>query len=294
MGYFIMDYQSLADSEKFKKFYKVLCRMSGLTLVLCDESTRFRVPLDYRGEMMGILCSFMRKNPEFNNLCRSCDMKNCEKAVLKRKGISYICHAGLKDIAVPIFINNKHVGTFMGGQLLPDAPDEKNFRRFAEGITRFGFSGQMLRKLYFKTPWMPQDRLDAAVELISIFAEHFSELGSRIIEPETDDRALLRVKAFLHRSMTEDITLMDAAAYAGLSRNYFCHWFHEKTGTPFLVYLKNIRIEKACQLLVSTNKSIAEVAVLSGFQSISAFNRTFSQNLNITPRKYRDREKINR
>ena len=286
-----MDYQSLATSEKFKKFYKLLCRMSGLTLVLCDTSTRFRISLDYRREM-GELCAFMRMNPEFDALCRSCDVKNCEDAIMRRKGVSYLCHAGLKDVAVPIFINNKHIGTFMGGQLLPAAPEEKNFKRFLLGVKRFGFSEKILRELYFKNEWMSQDKLDAAVELISIFAEHFSELGSRIIESETEDRTLMRVKTFLHRSMAGNISLRDAAAHAGLSRNYFCHWFHEKTGSPFLAYLKKIRIEKACQLLISTDKSISEIAVLSGFQSISAFNRSFAQQLKISPGKYRKSEKF--
>lgn len=52
-------------------------------------------------------------------------------------------------------------------------------------------------------------------------------------------------------------------------------------------WLNTIRLEKATELLSDEGRSLTEVAMLSGFQSIPSFNRVFKEEKGMAPRDYR-------
>lgn len=57
----------------------------------------------------------------------------CEKCDREGKGV-YRCHAGLVDFGIPLMIGNEQVGSVIGGQVLPENPDEDAFREVARKI----------------------------------------------------------------------------------------------------------------------------------------------------------------
>ena len=61
-----------------------------------------------------------------------------------------------------------------------------------------------------------------------------------------------------------------------------------KEHTTFSDLLKQVRLEKACSLLVSTQKSINEISLLCRFSSQSAFSKFFRKNNKLSPMQYRD------
>lgn len=281
-----MDYLLLADSEKFKKFYRLLCKMTGLSLVLASPDSDHRIFLDY-DRNVAPLCSFLRRHPLFNKQCRQCDRSHCEQAVKERSGFYYDCHIGLIDIVVPIFIKDKHVGTFMGGQILPEPPSKESFDIFYSKIESYEFDKETVEQLYFDTPWMAPEKLEAAFELIKMFAEHFYELGPRLFESNIQEPALEKVKRYIYDNLTSEITLEDVASVANFTPTYFSRWFRNKCNTGFLDYLQQKRIEKACRFLETTNYDIARIAYDSGFTSLTTFNRVFRKIMNQNPRDYR-------
>lgn len=90
----------------------------------------------------------------------------------------------------------------------------------------------------------------------------------------------------------EKITLSDAAEVMNFNPSYFARVFHKITGTTFLMYLNNYRINRARHLLVNSNKSIFEVAQSVGFTSMKSFNRVFKQITGVSPSGYRKNEEI--
>ena len=57
----------------------------------------------------------------------------CEKCDREGTGV-YHCHAGLIDFGIPLVVEGQKVGSVIGGQVLPEQPDEENFRRVAREI----------------------------------------------------------------------------------------------------------------------------------------------------------------
>ncbi len=74
---------------------------------------------------------------------------------------------------------------------------------------------------------------------------------------------------------------------AGISKDYFSRTFRSVTGMNYSKWLNMIRLEKATELLADREKTLTEVAMLSGFQSISSFNRVFRAEKGMAPGEYR-------
>ena len=75
---------------------------------------------------------------------------------------------------------------------------------------------------------------------------------------------------------------------AGFSKFHFTRLFKQFSGLSFYKYVNKKRIERAEQLLINPSISVTEVALQSGFSSLSAFIRMFKLMKGCTPTEFRD------
>ncbi|HEY6978114.1 MAG TPA: AraC family transcriptional regulator, partial [Chitinophagaceae bacterium] len=96
-----------------------------------------------------------------------------------------------------------------------------------------------------------------------------------------------RAKEYITENFTNDISLMEIAAYCYVSPFHFSRIF--KTFTYFSPYqfLQSIRLKNAEILLRNTTMSVADVAFSSGFNSIEYFTAAFHQRYKCSPSKFR-------
>lgn len=105
------------------------------------------------------------------------------------------------------------------------------------------------------------------------------------------DDAIVAALRYISAAYREPITLEDTARRVGLSPNYFCTLFRQRTGCSFVNYLTILRVRKAQMLLASgTEKSITQVAYEVGFGSYTNFYRAFLRVLGTPPHQFRFRE----
>lgn len=97
----------------------------------------------------------------------------------------------------------------------------------------------------------------------------------------------LFVTNYINEHFTEDLTLEQMASLAGFSKYHFTRLFRQYAGTSFYKYLNQKRISHAKNLLLDPNLSVTDVAMQSGFTSISAFLRMFRLVTNCTPTEFR-------
>lgn len=74
-----------------------------------------------------------------------------------------------------------------------------------------------------------------------------------------------------------------------ISPSYFSRFFKEQVGSNFVDYLHHIRLTKAKELLMSTAKSVTDIADEVGYNSIHNFVRVFKRYESITPSEYRQK-----
>ncbi|MBN2642582.1 MAG: AraC family transcriptional regulator [Victivallales bacterium] len=101
------------------------------------------------------------------------------------------------------------------------------------------------------------------------------------------------VKALISWNPPPDMpTVSELARRVGLSANYLSGLFRQHTGEPLKTYMNRIRVERAENMLLSTNKSIAEIAWMCGFRDAAYFSRIFERYAGIKPFEYRFRHTL--
>ena len=90
------------------------------------------------------------------------------------------------------------------------------------------------------------------------------------------------------------VSLKQLAEQAGVGESYLSSRFREETGQTFGCWLREKRLERAKQLLLRENLTIAQVAEQVGILDVSYFIRIFRKQTGMTPGEYRKQELGNR
>lgn len=122
-------------------------------------------------------------------------------------------------------------------------------------------------------------------ELLALLAE--TEAG--IQKQRCDDSQDLYVKSailYIHRNYS-NIRVNDIASYIGISRSYLTTIFKNKMNVSPQEYLVNYRLNKAEQMLRTTDQSIQEIAGRVGYDNPLTFSKMFKNTFGVSPRYYR-------
>ncbi len=101
------------------------------------------------------------------------------------------------------------------------------------------------------------------------------------------DRHLLRAKDLADARYAEPLGVADLARAAGLSPAHFSREFRRAFGEPPHAYLLTRRLERAAALLRSTDRSVADICLSVGLQSVGSFTTTFTRTYGRSPTAYR-------
>lgn len=95
---------------------------------------------------------------------------------------------------------------------------------------------------------------------------------------------------YIHEHYTEEIELEILAKAALMNKNYLCTCFKETMNMRIFEYIDQLRINRACMLLKTSEYSITDISGMTGFNSVSYFNRSFKKVRGIAPSQYRKSE----
>lgn len=98
---------------------------------------------------------------------------------------------------------------------------------------------------------------------------------------------LVPVTEYLKEHFDENISISDVAKRAGMSVRQLERRFRATFKTTPRHYIMKLRVLTACELLVTTEDSVTEIALTVGFYDHSVFSRQFSKIVGISPSLYR-------
>ena len=96
---------------------------------------------------------------------------------------------------------------------------------------------------------------------------------------------------YINKHYTDDITAEECCQKLFVSYSYFSRKFKQLTGKAFKEYLTQIRINHAEKRLITTDKSITDIATECGFNSITYFSTTYKEVKGLTPSEARNKYK---
>lgn len=94
---------------------------------------------------------------------------------------------------------------------------------------------------------------------------------------------------YIDEHLDEQISLESIARKFHFSPYYFHRMFSVIVGKTIALYVRDRRLLKACKLLYSTNQSVLNIALESGYNSAQSFTRTFKNTYGVSPTEYRKR-----
>jgi len=134
------------------------------------------------------------------------------------------------------------------------------------------------------------------------FAQTFAELvGSQLHEAlkkgreneKNQQEAKGRLRQLIGQipeSEFSNLSLGEMAKLLHCCERHASRLFQEELGTGFLSYVSELRLKKACELLLQGNLKIIDVALESGHGSLSHFNFVFRKHFRMTPTEWRERQ----
>ena len=97
---------------------------------------------------------------------------------------------------------------------------------------------------------------------------------------------------YINTDVTRNITLEEIADFCHVSPPYFSSLFHKEMGKTLRRYLNEARVEVAKHVLIETDKSVLEVSMHCGYNTVAHFIKIFKSIEGITPSKYREKYKL--
>lgn len=108
------------------------------------------------------------------------------------------------------------------------------------------------------------------------------------IRIERDVRRMQQICTYVMSYYNRTITLDEIASEVRMNKSAFCSYFKRCKGVTFSQFVTEYRMNTACELLKQSQKQVAEICFLVGFNDLPHFNRVFKRHIGKTPTEYRN------
>jgi AraC-like DNA-binding protein len=164
--------------------------------------------------------------------------------------------------------------------------------RARHGIEFFGLAQQASRHWH-------RAKVAQGVKRFAAFCDYLAELAActdyRLLSNvqmrgEDDPVENERINAVVDRltgDIASPVSAAELAAELEMSESQFSRFFRRSTGNTFTDFVNRIRINRACQLLMETDRLVNHIGFEVGFQNIANFNRRFRDIKGMTPSEFR-------
>lgn len=279
-------YEKLRELPALREFQRDFEELSGLKLAFVDELGLRDDP----GNDALPVCGCIRRFDQGRLMCAR--TRQAVLAMAGQKPACVPCDAGMSEVAVPLSISGMRAGYFVFCGISTRVPDQAMIRKARHLLLKNGIdlTEAELETRFSESPMISSAKLEAYQRIVHLAASHIAlTVTDRLSDPDSAmPPSVLKACGFIRaKALQEDISLGDVARHSGCSEGHFSRLFHHATGFTFREYVTQVRVEHAKALLLSTARSVTEIAYESGFQSISQFHRVFQKVHGISPGKLR-------
>lgn len=164
--------------------------------------------------------------------------------------------------------------------------------RATHGIEFFDLSEQAMRRLGRIRDSRGLPRFIELLTLLGELAEssNYQLLSTIPMQSSDDDDALDRISSavtFIVQNFSSQFSMKDLADRLGMSERTFTRFFRTATGNSVTDFVNRLRVNKACQLLMETERYVTNICYDAGFNNVANFNRRFLELKGMTPKEFR-------
>ena len=271
----------LWNQHKMKKLLESFFTLVNIRIGFSDLDGR--EIMRYPGERSEY-CTAIRINEHGDNACRECDKQAFLHAAKLKGPYVYQCHAGLMEIVTPIITPEQEIiGFIMIGQVRQSVSlNESMFKDICKKAKIK--NTKKLKSAYQKLPVLKMDQCKACADILQALASNIWYADYFRLSKEPLSK---RIKNYVSQNLEKNLQLPDIARQFGVGKTTLCNLVKQETLGTMHDLIRSIRIEKAKQLLVSTELPIYTIAERIGIEDYNYFTKVFKKETGLTPSSFR-------
>lgn len=268
------------DTQELEDLMKNFYTLTGIRIVLFDENYReiFAYP-----EECSPFCSYMRKNPDFYQLCCESDKISFETCKKTGSLTMYQCHAGLIEATSPIMNNGSIIGYVMFGQV-SDSKEKDGFRNRLLELSQSYSQEDTIRELIKKIKFKSKKQLVAASKILEACTSYI--LLKEIIKPSRIE-LFSAIDEYISSNLSENITVPSLCNEFNISRTRLYALCNQYIPGGIAAYVKTKRLAKAKELLRTTKMSVTDISNAVGFSDYNYFLKSFKKHYGVSTKAMR-------
>lgn len=192
-----------------------------------------------------------------------------------------------------LVIQFAHEPLAQAGAAIPElAAAMPMLQRASHGIEFFGISDEAATLFRRIKPTRGLERFGAFCELLAVMARctDYRLLSNVQLQSTDDDVSIDQINSIVNR-ITDDLaqapTATELATELGMSESRFSRFFRRATGNNYTDFVNRVRINRACQLLMESDRLVTHICYEVGFNNVANFNRRFLAVKGMTPTDFR-------
>lgn len=177
-------------------------KLTGLAALTTDIDGK---PVTKGSNFTKYCMEYTRKSDVGCERCKQCDIEGAKTTLKTGRATTYVCHSGLIDFAAPIMVEDTLIGSFIGGQVLSEKPDEDKIRAIAKEI---GVPFEEYWEALKDVPIMPKKQIDEAADFLFETANVLSDIAYakyRAIENQKETERVANMKTDFLANMSHEI-----------------------------------------------------------------------------------------
>ncbi len=264
---------------EIKRIIKDIYIATKVQCVLYDE--KFNVIYAYP-EKMHPFCYVVRQHSECRKRCLGCDLHGLTCAVKSQKTYIYKCHMGLTEAVSPII----HSGTVIGFIMIGQTMSPENTVEIKSNINCFPDKRLIpsLRKNFGKISVLSNENIYAVTNIAEMCASYLWLKQYISFNGQTLSFA---IRDYIDTHLQDDLSVASLCSAFNMSKSSLYLLSKKEFGKGISEYIRDIRIEKAKQLLSAKELTVSEVSEQTGFIDTNYFIKVFRTYTGKTPGKWK-------
>lgn len=264
------------DREHLRSIIKNLFDLTGISISVLDAGYQQLVHCAHPDDF----CTLLQSVDGEREKCGKCDQRILKKCNRSRKLEGHICTSGLYDSAMPIIKHESIVGYVVMGRVRSEkSPAALQYIPQTDVDT-----AARLKLLYKQLPSMSEKQLTALYRLLPSVL--FDSAIRIVYDPLVNE-----IVEYIDSHLKEELTVANICNRFHLSVNHLYDLFRINLGKTINEYITQRRILQAKTMLLSSNKTVYEIAENVGIANYTYFYKLFKKKTGMTPSQYRKTSK---
>ena len=258
---------------------KELHNISGFRISIHD--TQFHEIAAYP-EKLSCFCGLVQQNKKARQMCVQNDISTFHIVENDLKTYVYQCKFGLHEAVAPLFSFGTLTGYLMMGQIIDTNMGSRNF--VYQSALPYVKDFDALSKAIDSISVSSKEMILSCITIMDVCAKYIT-LSNRLNLSKKN--LTFEIKKYIATHYHEKITIEMLCRQFFCSRSTLINSFRNSCSTTITQYILDIRMQKATEMLKSSNKSIKDIAMDCGFEDQNYFSKVFHKVYQKSPTEFR-------